>query len=169
MRLRVGAYWCHTNARLSSGIGARRFMWRTWYSFVHKNDVFLWWHRPMYLLSANFLNFNLCRVPFRSWSQGQVCMGLVSCDCSKKLVQTFVFAHGFFSCLNKLFFLFAERVQCEAANCRVQAKCGVCKVILLYLDSTVWLLWFNFILSLPSHRHDHSFGVRGHTGLFCYR
>ena len=39
--------------------------------------------------------------------------------------------------MKNCFVLFGGIVQCEAANCRMQAKCGVCKTPLLYLDSAV--------------------------------
>ena len=99
-------------------------------------------------IEDQFVQVNsLCTVPFRSWSQGQFCLEFVWCDCSMRLVQIVVFAHSFCSCTNNCFLLFGGIVQCEAASCRVQTKCGVCKTFLLYLDKAVGLLWFNFTMA----------------------
>ena len=50
--------------------------------------------------------------------------------------------------MNEWSFRFGGIVQCEAANWRVQAKCGVCKTLLLYLDNAVGLLSFNFAMAV---------------------
>ena len=101
------------------------------------------------IMENQFVQLNsLCTVPFRSWSQGQFCLEFVWCDCSMRLVQIVVFAHSFCSCTNNCFLLFGGIVQCEAASCRVQTKCGVCKTFLLYLDKAVGLLWLNFTMAV---------------------
>ena len=93
-------------------------------------------------------------------------MRFVSSDCSKKLFQIFVFAHSVFSCQNNCFcFLMG------LCSVRRQIAAGKRDAEYANLFSCTWVTQdcVNFILSRPSHKHNHYFGMRWHTGLFCFQ
>ena len=77
MRMRVEAYSCHTTARFSTAVNARRFMWWTWDKYVRKNDVLFRWHRGRWLLRANFFNLLSVRETISLVVPKAVYMGLV--------------------------------------------------------------------------------------------